>query len=446
MPIYYADYPIFGLCCTRDSIILSGGGGGKDYGIEDQIELYELKDCEAECQKLNANDKISTESSLMLKYIYNTTKQNGVLDSMCFNNKLNLVAGGIRDCCILFYIEEEKQGKSIRMYLRFQTVWDGNKKGKQNVCRFSKNGEFLITGGTDNIVRVWKLNIDAENPREIIPLEMKELHGHENEILDLDISPDNKFIISTNRNGTIIVHEYNSGDIFKKFTIPMKNGNYLIRQCRFIENGRLNSPRRQKNNDRQQYIVSMLLHEIRGSSFITIWNMKISKENANENPNNRILFAQIASNLICDKPSSVLIVSDDYKLLAVGTNTGLIKIFKINLTELTLLKEGVFHELPVTGLQFFNSNEYIISAGADYSISVLEIKSRKNPARSNNKQMNIAKSNQDGGMFGFGLNIIKYTLLTIFIIMFITTFINYSIEIGVNIQSSIRDGNQSTEL
>ncbi|KAH8585276.1 WD40 repeat containing that has a transmembrane region at the C-terminus [Cryptosporidium sp. chipmunk genotype I] len=446
MPLYYADYPIFGLCCTRDSIILSGGGGGKDYGIEDQIELYELGNCETECQKLNANDKISTESSLMLKFIYNTTKQNGVLDSMCFNNKLNLVAGGIKECCILFYIEEGKKGKSIRMYLQFQTVWDESKKGKQNVCRFSKDGKLLITGGTDNIVRVWELNTETENKQEIFPLAMKEFHGHENEILDLDISSDNKFIISSSRNGTIIVHNYSSGEIFKKFTVPMKNGNYIVRQCRFIENGRLNSPRKQKNNDRQQYIVSMLLHEVRGSSFITVWNMKISKENANENPNNRIVFAQIASNLICDKPSSVLVISDDNNLLAVGTNTGLIKIFKNNLTELTPVKEGIFHELPVTGLQFFNSNEYIISAGADYSISVLNVNSRKNSLRSNKKQVTKARNNKSRGPFGFGMKIIKYTFFTIFTIVFIATFINYSVDIGVNLQSSIRDGNQSAEL
>lgn len=434
MPIYYADYPIFGLCCTKNSIILSGGGGGKDYGIEDQIELYELADYE-EGQKFNANDKISMESSLFLKYVYNTTKQKGVIDSMCFNNKLNLVAGGIRESCILLYVQE----KSIKMYLQFQTVWDKSKKGKQSVCRFSKDGKFLITGGTDNTVRVWELNTETKSTSEVIPLEMKEFHGHDTEIMDLDMSFDKRFIISSSRNGTIIVHEYNSGEIFKKFTVPIKNGNYIVRQCRFIENGRLDSPKRvNKSNERQQYIVSMLLHEIRGSSFITVWNMKISKEpNPSENSSNRIMFAQISSSFICDKPSSVLVVSDDYNLLAVGTNTGLIKIFKNNLSELTLVKEGAFHELPVTGLQFFNSGEYIISAGADYSISVLNVKSRKSSSKARKSSTN--KQYKRGGVLSFCLNVVKYILIILFIIIFAGAFFSYCTRIGVEVQSFIRE-------
>ncbi|KAJ1608253.1 WD40 repeat-containing protein that has a transmembrane region at the C-terminus [Cryptosporidium canis] len=442
MPIYYADYPIFGLCCTNDSIILSGGGGGRDYGIEDQIELYELEEC-VDDRKLSANDKVSTESSLMLKYVYNTTKQKGVIDNMCFNSKLNLVAGGIRESCILLYIEKKEQTKSIKMYLQFQTVWDGGKKGKQNVCRFSKNGKFLITGGTDNTVRVWELSEKTENSHEVIPLKMKEFNGHDSEILDLDMSPDNKFIISSSRNGTILVHECISGEIFKKFTVPMKNGNYIVRQCRFIENGRLNSPRRQKSNDRQQYIVSLLLHEVRGSSFITFWNMKVSKENASENQNNRILFSQIFSSLICDKPSSVLVVSEDYNFLAVGTNTGLIKVFKNNLNELTLIKEGIFHELPVTGLQFLSSSEYIISSGADYSISVLNFKSKKNLQKTKTASAERGKS---GGALTLGLKFVKYLLILLFLIIFMIIFINYSISIGAELSSPLSDSKYSVEL
>ncbi|KAF7458056.1 putative guanine nucleotide-exchange factor SEC12 [Cryptosporidium felis] len=441
MPVFYADYPIFGLCCAKDSLVISGGGGGKEYGIEDQIEIYELTNYREAKGKLNANDKISLESSLILKYIYNSTKQNGVIDNMSFNSRFNLIAGGIRETCILFFIEESKQGKAFKMYLQFQTVWDKN-KGKQNICRFSRDGKFLITGGTDKTVRIWELNSQAKKTSDVIPIGMKEFIGHEDEILDLDISFDNSFILSTSRSGTIIVHDHNSGESLKKFTIPMKNGNYIVRQCRFIENG-VSSPRKQKTASRKQYIISLLLHEIRGSSFITTWNMKFNKENT-ENPNDRVLFSQLSSVLICDKPSSVLATSNDFSLLAVGTNTGMIKVFRNNLTELKLVKEGASHELPVTGLQFLNANEYIVSSGADYSISVSSIFPKKETK--NYEEGNYTNNGSNKGSLNLVLKITKYIIILVFLLLFAFSFINHSIEIGIKVQESIVHSGESKEL
>ncbi|KAH8741822.1 hypothetical protein FG386_001396 [Cryptosporidium ryanae] len=378
MSLFYADYPIFGLCCTEEEIILSGGGGGKDYGIEDQIELYELENNKGDGINIGINSKVSTDNSLVLKYVNSKTKQKGVIDSMCYNPKLNILVGGIKNTCLLFYIENSNKGKHFKMYLQFQTVWNDNKKGveKQNVCRFSKNGNLLLTGGTDNIIRLWELNQEGKQISDIIPVNMIDFSGHDDEILDLDMSYDNLFIISTSRNGNILVHDTTTRQILKKFSVPTKNGSFIARQCRFVENG-IKSPRRQNNeNINKQYLVCLLIHEIRGNSYVTTWNMKFSNDK-NDNFENKIVFSQIESAFVCDKPSSILATSHDFKYLGVGTNTGCVKVYINNINGLRLFKEGNFHDLPVTGLSFFKEDEYIISSGADYTISAMEVISKK---------------------------------------------------------------------
>ncbi|KAH7650501.1 hypothetical protein FG379_003573 [Cryptosporidium bovis] len=429
MSLFYADYPIFGLCCTKNEIVLSGGGGGKDYGIEDQIEFYELENNKIDYTNFGINNKVSVDNSLVLKYVNSTTKQNGVIDSMCYNSKLNILVGGIKNTCLLFYIEESNDEKYLRMYLQFQTVWSDQKKGggKQNICRFSRDGNLLLTGGTDNVIRLWELNRGAKHTTDIFPVNMIDFLGHEDEILDLDMSHDNLFTISTNRSGNILVHDSTTRQLLKKFSVPSKNGNFIARQCRFIDSD-IKSPKRQNNESKnKQYLVCLLIHEIRGNSYVTTWNMKLSSGDTN-NLENKIIFSQINSVFVCDKPSSILITSNDFKYIGVGTNSGCVKVYVNNINNLRLLKEGNFHDLPVTGLYFFKENKYIISSGADYTISVMDINMRK-------ENNDIRRKEKDNSKFG-ALRIFSKLFKILILLLIVLLILKICIEHYTNIVNS----------
>ncbi|KAL7067662.1 hypothetical protein ACR3K2_19360 [Cryptosporidium serpentis] len=410
MATYYADYPVFGLCCADKEIIVSGGGGGKEYGIEDQLEVFDIVDKNDKKVQLtlSSNNKFSVCSSLALRYLYSTTKQNGIVDGMSYNSTFQIVAGGIKNTCILFSLSKEKNDTQIEIHLQFQSVWDSKTKGKQNISRFSTDGKLLLTAGTDGIVRVWTLKLTGDKSK-IKPESVEEYFGHDQEVLDVDITLDNSYIISASRNGNVLVHDCSTRQIIKQFTVPMKNSTYIVRQCRFIKD----IGKSIQLDEFKQYKVSLLIHELRGSSFLTLWNMKIPFTDKNSSNRLDVSLMQLSSIFVNDKPSSIMTISTDHQYFAVGTNSGSVYLIRNYNNDFKWVQSFYLHDLPVTGLQFFNSTDYIISSGADYTIGILAT----NTGSNNSTHRKLFK-------------FIKYILLiTVFLLAF-TMFVEYCINIG----------------
>ncbi|KAF8822844.1 WD domain, G-beta repeat-containing protein [Cardiosporidium cionae] len=161
--VTFLDYPIYSIAQNANCLVTSGGGGGKNYGIEDLL--------------------------------------------------VNLWAGCLSNNIIFFYFHDERGF----VLLHKIPVKHNKKSSRQVVLRFCPSGENLIVGGDDAILKVWKINIEQyphkenttgktckfqgsfspaklfdDNPVEFIT----DLVGHEGEIKDCSISFDSRLAAS----------------------------------------------------------------------------------------------------------------------------------------------------------------------------------------------------------------------------------------------------------
>jgi WD40 repeat protein len=77
---------------------------------------------------------------------------------------------------------------------------------------FSGNGEYLATGGRDNLARIWKLSAD------VAKIAGKPLIGHSDAVIALAFSPNSKFVATGSQDRTINVWDVESSRLLRTFT------------------------------------------------------------------------------------------------------------------------------------------------------------------------------------------------------------------------------------
>ncbi|XP_026288995.1 prolactin regulatory element-binding protein [Frankliniella occidentalis] len=95
----------------------------------------------------------------------------------------------------------------------------------QKVVRISRNGEIMVTGGTDGFIRVWQFPTMNK---------LLNIKAHTKEIDDLDICPDSATIASISKDGACCLWNSKTGKKTSTLTweIPA-NSKYLYKRCRF---------------------------------------------------------------------------------------------------------------------------------------------------------------------------------------------------------------------
>lgn len=95
----------------------------------------------------------------------------------------------------------------------------------QRVVRISRNGEIMVTGGTDGFIRVWQFPSMTR---------IHNIKAHSKEIDDLDICPDSATIASISKDGGCCLWNVKNGK--KTSTLSWEfpsNSKYLYKRCRF---------------------------------------------------------------------------------------------------------------------------------------------------------------------------------------------------------------------
>jgi len=72
------------------------------------------------------------------------------------------------------------------------------------VCKFSSDGEFLVSGSADCTLKIWDYNSGKQK---------KTLEGHIGEVYTCTISPDNKFVVSGSVDKTIKIWNIKTGEM-----------------------------------------------------------------------------------------------------------------------------------------------------------------------------------------------------------------------------------------
>eukprot|EP00922_Rhytidocystis_sp_ex-Travisia-forbesii_P013600 GHVS01020351.1.p1 GENE.GHVS01020351.1~~GHVS01020351.1.p1 ORF type:complete len:212 (+),score=23.13 GHVS01020351.1:131-766(+) len=174
--VSYLDYPIYSIGSDGKHVLTSGGGGGADYGIEDQLEVHRYDPLERSLSHLGCHSDLVK----------------GVVDSIVYSPQSKLWACCLKSYCLVFKLDEETA--EPRVLQKVQTDFT-EPEGRQTVVRFSPSGELLITGGDEKTLRVWRLESESADPagrttgKNAMQL-LSELRGHTGDVKDCAITAD----------------------------------------------------------------------------------------------------------------------------------------------------------------------------------------------------------------------------------------------------------------
>lgn len=220
----------------------------------------------------------------------------------------------------------------------------------QRVVRINPNGKLMATGGIDGFIRVWNF------PRMTKYAEFK---GHTNEIDDIDFSPDNKFLVSTAKDGAGIIWNLKDSKEFVKLQwTPPEGVKYVLKRCRYgiIEDN--------KDKYRLFTLANPVGQSGKNQGFIQQWNPEKGR---------------LTKCIGIDESLAALAVRDDGRFIAVGTMfSGSVSIY-IAFSLQRVLHIPNAHSMFVTGLEFLplrNSDGPPISSDSEAAVLSISVDNR----------------------------------------------------------------------
>lgn len=392
LKISYLNYPIYGIGSNEQYIVTSGGGGGKNYGIEDLLDV-----------------NVFNEKEKKLEVLWSTSEQGGVVDSIQYIRKYNLWIGSLRNECVLFEINEET---GPHVLLSFVTDFS-EKNPRQVVAKFSNQEDFILTGGDDKTLRLWKLKLSNDSTGVSIRLmnknckQSKEISskssfqsskeggdgssnsgrttvhaqssdtvyldpknaiehigdfiGHDESIKDCDICLNDTVLATCSSDYSLRIWDVrNFANLCTQYMNNPKNKNdkLIFRSCKFL--------RRIISSKKFTYTLLTTASSIRGHSFLIIWEILFDDKKEK--------FSCVKQSVLWldEKPCCNMTISSNEEYFAFGFSTGSLKLFN---SKFSLLCHYKKHELPITAMCFTQNDKYLLTAGADYSISCANVHS-----------------------------------------------------------------------
>ncbi|KMZ93205.1 hypothetical protein PVMG_04951 [Plasmodium vivax Mauritania I] len=387
--ISYLNYPIYGIGSNDKYVVTSGGGGGKSYGIEDLLDINTFN-----------------EKEKKLQVLWSTTQQRGVVDSIIYDEKYDIWLGSVRNECVIFQISEDTGPNIICSF-----VTDFSEKhSRQVVVKFSPLSNFILTGGEDKTLKLWRLKIveakegaaegaaaegeaatggaaeggaeaaaggAAEAPPGRVPLgkgnrffidktsnpveHIGDYKGHSECIKDCDVAEDEKIACTCSSDNSLKIwntHTFANLHTEQMSNPKQKSDKLNFRCCKFLRNT--------KRKDLFVYTLLTTAYTSRGDSYLIIWSVLFDDKKEQ--------FSCTKQKFIWldDRPCCNIAMSMNEKFLALGFSTGALKIYN---SRYSLLAHYKKHELPITAMCFIKNDSYLLSAGADYTISCLHINS-----------------------------------------------------------------------
>lgn len=185
---WYPKYPVLGLASNGRHTFLAGGGGGASAHKEvpNMVQAYRYDEA---TQDLVLVGELSTEKSVVINLTY----------AKSLNYWLASTEAG---CRVLDFDESTGVLKEV---LEWQSEENGKEK-LQNLAVCSPTGELIATGGTDGMVRLWKIAKPLiERPT------LLHTCAKGSEVSALDFTPDGTRLVSIDDTGVCKIWDTATG-------------------------------------------------------------------------------------------------------------------------------------------------------------------------------------------------------------------------------------------
>ncbi|CAJ1340639.1 unnamed protein product [Effrenium voratum] len=315
---FYPPFPVLGMA-SDGSVFVSCGGGGEKAAKEvpNVVQAHRYDE---------QTGQMSTIASL------DTGKS--VVVALTFAGGALWLGSSGAGCKVLTLSVE----KNTIMQL---CEWTSEVEGKgpsQNISRLSPSGEIVACGGTDGVVRMYEAGkLDCEPP-------LKHKCAKNDEVLDLDFSPDSKVLASCDRTGCARLWDPATGEQTKCIDFKHAGTSVAIRMLRYLP----------PQEGQQQFIAAMSAP--RGPACLALYNGDGSV---------------VKQAKLDEKPLTAIALDTSAQMVAVNFVTGGKRVYSVPALRCLKKIENV-HDLPAPCAAFVGCTA--VSGSGDRSIHLLSCK------------------------------------------------------------------------
>ena len=316
------DSPLFWVGLFNDFILITSGGGGKNYGLPNDVKVYRnqypVKD---------VVDSLDFDTELLSHFEF-------------AYNGLNYFIASLSKYLVIFEINPEN-GK-LTQIKKLQADFH-EKSPEVTKSKWSKDNKFVIWGGEEGIIRMY--SVVYENNNIITGFELdNEFGAHSEGINDISINSDSSMVASSSVDKTWRIYSVKTGKWVKKLSFSEGIG---VENLQF--KGILFSPD-------SKYLYT-LATKFKGRSYLIKWDAK----DENFNP--------IDTTPAHTGPSWIMNINSQGNNIAIGTNDGFV--VGVNADTMTQYRSEKKHKMPVSSIIFSADNSKILTTSADYTYWVI---------------------------------------------------------------------------
>lgn len=350
------SFPLYAIQALNANLLVTcGGGGAAKTGVRNAIHVYKL-----------IEDGLSFKSECLCEL----DTGDGAPMNMDVNPSRDVLAVGMDHFCQLYEIKYKKDRDKEEMVLKATesiptvkaaTSPDADDGEYQKCVKFSPDGNFLITGGSDGSCKIFKY------PSLEIAFTIKK--AHDEELDEISVHPNSKFFATVSRDSCAGIWRTSDGlkETELSFCVDKKDEDfYRFRNCLFSEN--------MDNNTTYLYTTQIPRRYTKDKSM----NCLVKWCTKSWVPEKTVF---IKKNTL-----SSLSASDSGRYVAVGTAEGSILVY-ISWNMMPLHAVDGIHDVFVTGMSFIPENKRlcedmgqdaaILSCSIDNKCQVTLIPSRR---------------------------------------------------------------------
>lgn len=210
---FYVPFPVLALASNGEDIFMTAGGGGSTSVKEVPNSIHAHRYCEV-TNKLSTIAALNTAANLVVNLSYSPAA--------------NLWLASTRQGCKIVALN----GNSLVELCHFDSESEG-KGPEQNFAVYSPDARYIVTGGTDGLVKVWNAS-----ERGAVPILHSVCGSKTKEILDAAFSPDSRYMAACDGSGDCRLWDLqrNLQDDGLRLTYNSKavKGKALIKLVRFV--------------------------------------------------------------------------------------------------------------------------------------------------------------------------------------------------------------------